>query len=450
MNKTLSEKLNDDLYNLSQSDFGESVVHQAKRCLLDYLGVAFVGSQILEEKGNELLRCFGDSNGSATVIGFDRKAGVGNAAFLNGLSAHVAELDDGVRFGMIHPGSPIISALLPIAEQEKATGTDLLAGIIVGYEAAVRIAVAIQPSHYNCGHHPTGTCGTIGAAIGIAAMLGFSRSRMKDTLSSAAVSASGTLKVIEDVSELKPLNAAQAAVSGLLAASMAKAGFKGPYDVLSGDTGFFAMMSNQYDLAQLDRKHADPLAIEKVYIKPYASCRHTHAAIEAALRIRQRSDFRINEIQAVKVITYQGVLGKHDHSKICGVSSAKMSIPYSVAVALASGKAGIEEFTEKYVNNSDILSLTKKVSVCSDDEITALVPQKRAAIVEITACDGMHHVERIEYPKGEPENPLSDEELMERFIVLAGYGNRLEGESNEIIQIVWDLEENLPSLFPLL
>lgn len=450
MDYNLTEKFVEDLYSLSKVDFTDSVVLQAKRCLLDYLGVTLAGAQMLQEKGRKLLAYLDNDQGGASVIGFGRKADIGNAAFINGLSAHVAELDDGVRFGMLHPGSPIFSALLPLAEKEKITGTDLLLGTIVGYEAAVRVACAIQPSHYNIGFHPTSTCGAIGAAIGIAVMLGFTKTQMKDALASAAISASGTLKVLEDGSELKPFNVGRAAQVGLLSASIARAGFAGPSDPFSGRSGFLSMMTETYDLSQLETKKGDPFGIEKVYVKPYAACRHAHAAIEAALNIRARSGVRVGDIETIRVVTYRGVLGKHDHTKIWGSSSAKMSIPYGVATALTFGKVGIEDFAAECISDSGIAELTRKVVVCSDDEITSLVPQKRAAIVEITTYNGNLHIERVDYPKGEPENPLTDEEIKDKFTSLAAYGHKTREESDEIIRVVWCLEKDIHNLFTLL
>lgn len=446
----LSEKFIDNLYNIRNTDISDSVVYQAKRCLIDYLGVTFAGAQNLNDKINNLLNSFDSGGDSSSVIGLHKKTGVEKAALINGISSHVMELDDGVRFGMVHPGSPIFSALLPVAEKEKVNGKDLILGIITGYEAAVRLAIAIQPSHYNLGYHPTGTCGAIGAALGIAAMLHFSKSQMKDTLSSAVVSASGTLKVLEDESELKPFNVGRAAISGILSAYLASAGFLGPEDPLGGNSGFFSIMADKYDLSHFIKYKINTYAINKVYVKPYASCRHTHPAIEAAIKIKFKPDFHIDNIKSIKIITYKNVLGKHDHTKICGVTSAKMSIPYSVAVALISGKASYEEFSEKYVTDPEIISLTKKIVVCADDELSKLVPEKRAAIVNITTYNENVFSERIDFPKGEPENPLSDNELEDKFISLSSYGNKSNQESQDILNIVWNLETDFPKLFKLL
>ena len=447
MNKNLSEQFVDVICRFRGMPLPDSIVHMAKRCLLDYLGATFAGAQMMREKGGELINKLGDTSKSAAVIGFDRKANVHSAALVNGISSHIAELDDGVRFGMIHPGSPVFSALLPLAEKEKCSGADLLYGIVAGYEAEVRLACAIQPSHYSMGYHPTSTCGTIGAAIASAAMLGLSKIQMKDALSTAAISAAGTLKVLEDSSEIKPFNVGRASVNGLLAVSMARAGFRGPDDVLSGDTGFLSIMADKSDLSYLTCGREDFIAIEKIYAKPYAACRHTHPAIEAVIKINSKINICVDDIKDIKIKTYRAVIGKHDHREIFGNASAKMSIPYATAVAFVTGTAGIKEFTSQYVNDGKILSLAKKVMVLADDNLSALVPEKRAAIVEVTTIDGNCYTERVDYPKGEPENPLSDEELREKFVSLASYGNKSDKENKEIVEIVWNIEKDLPRLY---
>lgn len=440
----------DYLYNLSSSGFSSSIIHHAKRCLLDYLGVTYAGAQMLEEKGNKLLNFLGERHGETHVIGFDRKTSIENAVFVNGLSAHVTELDDGIRFGVIHPGAPIVSTLLSIAEKEQAHGSDLLAGVITGYEAAIRLSLSIQPSHYNLGYHPTGTCGSIGAAIGVATMLRFTKNEMKKAFSTAVISASGTLKVLDEGSELKPFNAGRAALVGLLSAAIGKAGFDGPDDALSGDTGFFAMMAEQYDHSMLLNEESNPPYIEKVYFKPYAACRHAHSAIEAALKIKTANEIKPGDIKSIIISTYQGVFGKHDHTVIHGVSSARMSIPFSVALAIVFGKLGIGEFTQETISNPEVVSLLSKVDIYPDAELTSLIPDRRPALVEIETYDGNCFSERVDLPKGEPENPLSDEELEQKFISLAKYGNKSQEDIHKIIQIVWNLENELPDLYQLL
>ena len=446
----ITDRLIDDLYDMSQSDFSDPVLQEAKNCLLDYLGVTFAGANILAAKSVILLDMIDTSHTGVTVIGLNRKASPQNAALINGIHAHVAELDDGERFGMFHPGAPIISALLPVAEQKGISGQAFLKGIVIGYEAAIRLAGTLQPGMKDRGFHATGICGAIGAAVAIAVALGFSKQQLKDAFSAAATSASGILKVIKDVSELKPYNVGQAAQNGLSSAMLPLAGFRGPLDVLGGGLGFLSMMSDTANFDRLANQEDNPFGIQRVYRKPYAACRHCHAPIEASLLLKERFGLEAEHIKSIRVSTYFWAVGGHEHTQIEGVNSAKMSIPYSVAVTLATGKAGLNEFSEAYIADEAIGALTNKVTVAVDDALTQLVPNKRAAIVEIETMDGQRLSERIDLPKGEPETPLSDEELVDKFASLAQYAGKEQADIDQIISAVWNIETKLEHLYPLL
>lgn len=450
MSKNITDSFIHYIYTIYNSEIPQTVFHQAKRCLLDYIGVTLAGSEMIKEKVERLLTDLSDSDKVATVIGLGRKSGLETACFINGLSSHYPELDDGVNSGIVHPGSPIISSLLPVAEKERVTAQQLLTGIIVGYEATIRLANAIQPAHKKKGFHATATCGTIGSALGIAAMLNFSIEGFKNTLSAAAISASGTLKALEDNSELKPFNAANAAKSGLSAAYMAKSGFCGPKNVLEGDYGFLSVMTDKFESNQLIPSIYDGFAINKVYVKPYAACRYCHPAIEASIRIRNKFNINLTNIKEVKIQTYELAVKNHDHTLIESVSSAKMSIPYSVAISLMEGKAGITEFTSNYIKNKTLSLLTDKVKVEASKELTDIFPQKCAAIVEIRDNKNEIYEERVDYPKGEPENPLTDQELEEKFFSLTSFANKPQTKSVEIIKQVWNLSDNLQNLVKLL
>ncbi len=450
MNTNLTDRFIDNLCAIEGEEISDAVYRQAKRCLLDYLGASFAGARMAQEKGKALLKDFGKNQNDAAVIGFGRKSDILSAAFVNGLSSHIAELDDGVISGIVHPGSPLFSALLPLAEKENVSGADFLMGVITGYEAIVRTANAMQPSHKVRGYHATGTCGMVGAALGIGAMLRLSTSIMKDALSSAVVSAAGTLKVLEDDSELKPLNVGHAALGGVLAVSMARAGFQGPKDAFSGKMGFFSVMADEFDATQLEPAKDEAYAVEKVYVKPYAACRYCHPAIDAVLKIRSDHRIRPEDIESVNVATYRLAVANHDHTQINGISSAKMSIPYSVAVALSSGRAGLREYSMEFIQDSAISSLTKKISVRADDHLSDLFPDQCGAVVEVTTRDGNSLSASVDTPRGEPETPLSDDEINEKFASLAGYANRSEEDIQKVIEIVWNLERDLPNLFELL
>ena len=152
-------------------------------------------------------------------------------------------------------------------------------------------------------------------------------------------------------------------------------------------------------------------AIMKSYTKPYASCRYTHPPVEAAINIRNKSGILPEDIISIKVETYDLAVTGHDHTEIKGAYSAKMSTPYSTAVALIYGKAGLQEFEDSVLGNDIVNNLTKKVEVISDKELSSIFPDKQSAMVTITTIDGHTCSERVDYPKGEPENPLTDDEF---------------------------------------
>jgi len=405
----------DHLFEMSQRTLPERIMEQAKLCAMDYVGCATAGARMMEERNRHFLATVAKQGGSSTVMGHEAKTTLHNAAFLNAMNAHATELDDGHRLGMIHLGASIFSALLPVAEQEGIAKEDVLRGAVVGYEAAVLSAMAMQPSHKMRGYHTSGTCGTIGAAMAIAAALHFTKHEMKNALSAAVAGAAGLLEMQEDDSELKPYNLAHAAVSGITAAYAALAGYSGPSDPMGGKRGLLAVMSENPNIEVLSNYIEDRYEIERIYRKPYAACRHCHPAIEAALKIKHEHGLMANDIASVLVETYKLAVGGHDHKSIQGVASAKLSTPFSVALALVKDQAGIDDFNPVNIHDNTILDLCQRVDVIVNDELTSWSPQKRAAIVSITTDEGNTYSWEVDYPKGEPENPMTCSEVEEKY-----------------------------------
>ena len=431
----LTDQLVGLICSIRYGDVSDAALAKLRICLIDTLGVTYAGAKDLRDKELHLLQLLNDGSEVIAPIGVNNKTSLANAVLINGLSAHFLELDDGVRYGVIHPSAPLFSALIPIAVVKGVAWEQFVLGAICGYETSIRLASAMQPSHYSRGFHPTATCCTLGVAVGVAVMLGYSEAEVKDAFSAACISAAGSLKVLEDISELKPYNCAKASLMGYYSAMMAKAGFKGPQDPLSGDTGFLKMMADEYDETKL-LKWDGTYAIEKVYLKPYASCRHTHPEIEAVFNIRQQEGFNVEKVNVIRVATYKGVLGKHDSNVIFGESSARMSIPYSLAVALVTGRAGIEEFTDAYISNPLIQRLTKMITIEGDEILSKLVPEKRVAVVSIEQNDGKSFESRVEYPKGEPENPLNEEELYAKFSSMVNHAAMDSERSRQLFQMI--------------
>ena len=403
------------LHGLNCTSLPDAAFEQARLCLLDFEGVAIAGNRILEEQGSAFLAFVRKQGGTVSIVGRQEKTTMQNAAFLNAMAAHITELDDGHRKGQIHLGASIISALLPVAEVEGLSLEDVLRGIVVGYEAAVRLAMAMNPAHKLRGYHTSGTCGAIGVAVAVASAMKASRDVLKDVVSAATASASGLLELQEDRSELKPYNLAHATVGGITAAYCGMAGFRGPEDAIGGRRGLLAVLSDDPHTRYLTEFDEPCCQIERIYRKPYAACRHAHSAIEAALVLREKAGLSPTDIQRIRIETYGMAIAGHDHKSVTGVQSANMSIPFSVALAVVRGSAGLDDYSEATVRDEEILRLADKVCIVEDHEISSWLPERRAARVTIFA-QGQSFVQLVEYPKGEPENPMSYNEVLNKFI----------------------------------
>ena len=418
------------------------VMARAKRSLLDYLAVTCAGAKFQADKLEKYMEFAQPEEGKFRAVGTGKDLALKEAVFLNGLNGHALDFDDGTNSGIIHLGSPIFSLLLPLSQRYGTGVEEMLKAAIVGYEASYTMAVSIQPGHKAMGYHATGTCGTLGATIAAAYMLGFSDEERFQAFACACVAAGGMLKVLDDGSELKPYNVAKTALLALTALELAKSGFKGHADPLGG-RGFFRMMTGKEDAELKPVLLNGTYAIMKSYTKPYASCRYTHPAVEAAIHLR--ADVKPEDVEEIDIRTYDLAVSGHDHTDIPGSYSAKMSIPYATAAGLIYGRAGLQEFSEETVRGEQILRLTKKVRVSADEELSKVFPAVQAAVVTIRTKNGTF-TDRVDFPKGEPENPLDDREFRDRYDGLMEYAGIDAAASSEVFSMVYQKNTRAGSL----
>lgn len=440
MNQNITDIFIDNLIRFSQQSFSSEAILHAKKCVLDYIGVTLAGAKEYKREEDLLLDTWLGQRGGGTVIGRTEKVPSSSAALINGISSHAVELDDGQRFGNIHPGAPVISALLSVGETFDLSFKDLWVGVLTGYECILRLACSIQPSHKLKGFHATGPCGTIGSAMAVAAMLKFNRTQFKSALSAACTSASGILEMIEGDTQLMPYNAGHAAMSGVVSASIGKAGFKCPADALGGKRGFLNCFSSDANLDLLVDFSGEPYYLTN-YFKLYAACGHCHSGIDAALKMRSQKLFSIEDIESIDVETYKLAIQGHDHNIIDGVNSAKMSIPYSVAVALLKGSAGLSEFNEDAIKDEEIIKLTSKITVKENEAITKLAPAKRISVVTVNTHN-RRFSEKVDFPKGQPENPLSTDEIIMKYRDCAKFSGLSDSQIERIEDLVMGTNDN--------
>lgn len=418
---------------VAQREIPEAVKARARRSLLDYLAVTCAGAAFQKEKLQRYFAFAEPEKGDFKAVGTGKSLALKEAVFLNGLNAHALDFDDGTNSGIIHLGSPIFSLLLPLAQRYGKNVEDVLKAAVVGYEASYTMAVSIQPRHKALGFHATGTCGMLGATLSAAFMLGFTEEERFQAFATACVAASGMLKVLDDGSELKPYNVAKTALLSLTSLQLAKSGFKGHSDPLGGYRGFLKMLAGDENTAIKPTLLDGTYAIMKSYTKPYASCRYTHPPVEAAIHLRDRYGIGPDSVSSIRVETYDLAVSGHDHTEVKGAYSAKMSIPYSVAVALAYGKAGLQEFEDEVLADPDIKSLTGKVEVVADEAMSRSFPGKQSALLTVYTKDGSYS-EQVDFPKGEPENPLTEDEFRSRYEALMSYG----GVGRDVFTTVYD------------
>jgi 2-methylcitrate dehydratase PrpD len=355
---------------------------------------------------------FGESD-EATVFGAPR-ASAAAAAFANGVASHILELDDVHKGATLHGAAPIIPAALAVAEREHANGACFLLAVAIGYEAALRIGEAVNPSHYRF-WHPTGTAGTFGAAAAAASLLGLDASQTLDALGSAGTQAAGLWEFNADGAMSKHLHPGKAAMDGVLSADLAQLGFTGASRILEGDRGFFRAMSEQYDSSRITDGLGSHWKISENCFKLHSCCGHTHTAIDAALELRSAEPIRSIEIE-----TYGPGFEIVKEANPRTPYQAKFSIAYCVAAALFDGRVGLDQFSaDRFgpdgVRRGAIAALLGRTRVTVAGDLTAKYPAAWPARIAITLENGEVRRAEADYPRGNPENPVDTRGLTRKF-----------------------------------
>jgi 2-methylcitrate dehydratase PrpD len=393
-------------------DLPEEVVQFTKYCILDWLGSALAGEdQIPVQMIRDLVKEMG-GDPQASLIG-GGKSSVLHAALLNGAASHVVELDDIHKASIIHAATVVIPAALAVAEWKHKSGKDLIVAVVIGYEICYRIGEAVSPSHYYYWHN-TATCGTFGAAAAAVHLLDLTEEQIVHALGSAGTQAAGLWEFIENGSMSKHLHPGKAAMNGVISALLAEKGFTGATQILEGKRGFFQAMSEQFDVSRITEGLGEQFKIIENSFKIHSSCRHTHPAIDLILDIQKEMALSIDEVDIIHVKAYQVALTITDNSNPNTVYEAKFSLQFCTALAFVKQSAGLSDFNEQSIQDSTIAELMGKVEVSVDPEVNAAYPEKWGTVVEVILKNGDRIQRKTDYPKGDPELPVT-EELIHKF-----------------------------------
>jgi len=347
--------------------------------------------------------------GSATVIGSRKPLTLTGATWVNGACASALDMDDGNRMAMGHPGASIIPAALAVAEQTGASGKAFLAALVAGYEVAVRASTARVP-WYKDKMYSTGIWGVFGATAAAGKLLGFDEATLQSALGTAGSHGSFPPGGLQSNHAMVKETIAWSGMTGVAAALLARENFVGPADFLD--------YSERWDTAALVAGLGDPgeSAILKTYFKPYAVCRWAHAAVDGVLELKHRHQLRIEEIESIEVETFWEVT-RLANDQPSNTIAAQFSIQFALAVALLHDRIGPAEVSDARIHDPAVLALARKVKVTVDDALDRQFPAKTMARVTMHTRRGDHQT-TVEYPRGNPENPLGNAELEAKFRLL--------------------------------
>lgn len=359
------------------------------------------------------------------------------AALINASAAHALEYDDSYRAGLYHPGAPVISAAFSAACRQEAPGNKLLTALVAGYEVSLRLATAINPSHYKL-WHTTGTVGSFGAASACAYLLKLNSGQTAAALGLSGTQAAGLWEVLPSAPEAKNLHPAKAAYAGLLSALLAKEGIQGPATIFEGHRGFFAAtVPDSVDLARCTAGLGSQWLTLETTFKAYPVCGHAMTPIEASLKLYGQVD--PEKIEAIQVRAHPVSLQVASERHPATEAQAKFSIPYCVAVALLKGRVGQADFAPGLIGSDEIASVMSRIKLVADDTLTSL-PGRRPAKVTLLLAGGKMISAMAEVRTGDPEMPMTADQKRSKVISLIG-------QTYEIRDIV-RLNERLSS-FPL-
>lgn len=403
------------------------VVDRVKYLLLDYLGVAIRGT--LSDSSLPVYRFLDRRSTPANgvpVCGTALRVDAPYAALALGIAAHSLELDDVVNAASLHPGVSVMSAALATGYQTGCSGRELVEAIVSGYEVMVKLGIALDPAaHYAQGFHPTATCGTFAAAVTVARLLRLDAKKICHALGIAGSQAAGSMEFLTEGSFTKRFHGGWSAHAGMVAAMLAAEGFTGPTTILEGKFGFLHAYSKASDPDKVLAGWGEPYEVMHTSIKPHACCRYKQGSIDAILQIVRDHQLRPEDIAQIDVAILRAgsaLVAVPVEAKMrpkC-VVDAQFSMPFGAAVAVLRGSAFLNQYTLDNVNALDIQAFMAKVRCVDDASIEEDFPQKWPAHVKVTTQGGQLYSCRLDHPKGDPENPLSWQELIGKFQNLAG------------------------------
>ena len=435
-------------------DIPAPVVRKIEDLLVDWFGSAVAGHgtrpvETITRFAQAMDPSSGANSGPSEVIINRARTSPYWAAMANAAASHVAEQDDVHNGSVFHPATVVFPPAVAVAQALGASGPQLLAASVVGYEVGIRVGEFLGRSHYRV-FHTTGTAGTLAAAAAVGHLLGLNAQQMQHALGSAGTQSAGLWEFLRTAADSKQLHTAHAAAAGLMSAYLAKDDFTGAADILEGPQGMAAGMSSDADPSRLVDGLGTRWATAETSFKYHASCRHTHPAADALLHVMQTHGLQLADLAKVVTHVHQGaidVLGPVVRPTT--VHQSKFSMGTVLALVAQFGHAGLTEFDRDFLSTATV-ALRDKVEMALDAEVDAAYPKRWIGKVTVTTTDGRMLHGRVDEPKGDPGNTLSRQEITDKALRLAAFSGGATPEAmRKAVDALWQVAA-WPKVGPLL
>lgn len=419
-----------------------AVRHEAVRALVNFFGTALAGC------GDPAIRAAADvfapfsAGTGCTVIGWARPTDALHAASLNAMSGNVFDYDDTHLPTIIHPTAPVAPSLFALAQSRPLSGRELLLAFVLGVEIECRLGNAVSPGHYQRGWHITSTCGVFGAAAACARAMALDETRTLWALGNASAQASGLVENLGSMA--KSIGVGNSASNGLLSALLAARGFEGPALPIEGPRGFLRVTSDRPDFAGITEGLGQRWELLANTYKPYPCGVVLNPVIEASLALHLEAPVALADIERVELTGHPLLRERTDRPAPRSGREAQVSAQHAVAVSLASGRAGLGEFSDATVAEPYWRSLADRLVFVDDPSLGI-----ESATVSLSLRDGSQRRKHVQTARGSAGAPLSDNELQQKLTELAAWGSDVAAAP--LAAALWSLESrpDAGSLMPL-
>lgn len=445
----LTREVVDFIRGTEYADLPDELISMGKKSILDGFGLALSGS--VAESGRivqNYLKHQGVS-GQASIIGTDMHVPERFAAFANGVGIHADDFDDTQLavgpdrvYGLLtHPTAPCLPAALAVAEVHDLSGRELMLAYHLGVEVETKIAEAISPRHYQHGFHATATCGTFAAAAAAGRLLGLDEATLLRALAIAASQSAGLRENFGTMT--KPFHAGRSSESGVVAVDFAQSGWSATDKILESPRGFFQAHGGGYMLEAISGKLGLPWTFVEpgVSIKPNPSGSLTHPGMTRMLELILEHDIKPDDVDRVDVGTNHNMPNALIHHRPTNELQAKFSMEFCMAILLLERRGGLPEFTDEVVNRSDVQEMIERIHFGVHPEAEAAGYDKMTTIIDIHLKDGRTISGRADFGKGSPANPMSYDEVADKFRGCAEFAGWDTSKSESLIEAVRHLEE---------